>query len=219
MKRVEQMLVILAAAVVLAAPAVAQTTAPAAQTAQPSASAWSIDSAHSAAQFAVRHMMVSTVRGTLGQVSGTIAWDGKDVKTIVADVTIDVAGLDTGVDKRDDHLRSADFFDAATHPKITFKSKKVVAGADGAFKLIGDLTIRGNTKEVTLDVEGPSAPQKIGNAIRTGATASGTINRKDFGLAWNRMIETGGAVVADEVRMTIDIEATRPATAATPSQM
>ena len=180
------------------------------------ANVWTVDPAHSSAQFAVRHMMVSTVRGTLGQVSGTIAWDGKDAKTIQADITIDVAGLDTGVDKRDDHLRSPDFFDAANHPKITFKSKRVVPGAAaGTFKLVGDLTIRGNTKEVTLDVEGPSPPQKMGNNIRSGATAAGAINRREFGLAWNRLIETGGAVVADDVKMTIDIEATRPATPAT----
>ncbi len=179
------------------------------------ANVWTVDPAHSSAQFAVKHMMVSTVRGTLGQVSGTIAWDGKDATTIQADITIDVAGLDTGVDKRDDHLRSPDFFDAANHPKITFKSKRVVPGAAGTFKLVGDLTIRGNTKEVTLDVEGPSSPQKTGDNIRSGATATGTINRREFGLAWNRLIETGGAVVADAVKMTIDIEATRPATPAT----
>ncbi|MBI2221637.1 MAG: YceI family protein [Acidobacteria bacterium] len=188
------------AAAAIAAPAGAQ-----------QADVWTIDAAHSSAQFAVKHMMVSTVRGTLGQLTGTIAWDGRDVKTIRADIAIDVAGLDTGVDKRDEHLRSADFFDAANHPAITFTSKRVVPGAAGAFKLVGDLTIRGNTKEVALEVEGPSAPQKMGNNVRSGATATGTINRKEFGLAWSRLIETGGAVVGDEVRMTIDVEATRPA--------
>jgi polyisoprenoid-binding protein YceI len=202
---VKKTLLALLAAVALVAPAGAQ-----------QADVWTIDSAHTSAQFAVRHMMVSTVRGTLGQVSGAIAWDGKDVKTVQADIAIDVAGLDTGVDKRDDHLRSADFFDAANHPKITFKSKRAIPGAAGTFKLVGDLTIRGNTKEVTLDVEGPSAPQKTGNSIRSGATATGAINRKEFGLAWNRLIETGGAVVADEIKMTIDIEATRPAAPASP---
>lgn len=197
----------LLALVALAGPAAAQTA--------PAAGTWTIDTGHSSAQFAVKHMMVSTVRGTLGPVSGTIAWDGKDLNTLQADVTVDVAGLDTGVDKRDGHLRSADFFDAANHPTITFKSKRVVPGPSGSFKLVGDLTIRGNTKEVTLDVEGPSAPQKVGNSTRTGATATGTINRKEFGLLWNRMIETGGAVVSDDVRMTIDIEVTKPATGGT----
>lgn len=205
----KQTVIAILAAAVLATPAAAQQPAATAQ----ASDTWNIDSSHSSAQFAVRHMMVSTVRGTLGQVSGTIAWDGKDVNTIQTVVTIDVSGLDTGVDKRDDHLRSADFFDAANHPTITFRSKRVVPGAAGSFKLVGDLTIRGNTREITLDVEGPSPPTKAGNSIRSGATATGSIDRKEFGLLWNRMIETGGAVVSDAVKMTIDIEATRPAAA------
>lgn len=205
----------------LVAPAVhlqGQTPAqsPRAQQAAPAPDGWQIDPAHTSAQFAVKHMMVSTVRGTLGRASGRITYDGKDIRSLQAEVTIDVAGLDTGVDKRDDHLRSPDFFDAANHPSITFKSRRVVPGANGAFRLVGDLTIRGNTKEVTLDVEGPSPAQRTDNTYRTGATASGTINRKDFGLLWNALIETGGAVVGDEVRMTIDIEATRE-TSSTPN--
>jgi len=181
--------------------------------AQTAADTWTIDSNHTSAQFAVRHMLVSTVRGKLGKVSGTIKWDGKNVNTIQTDITIDVAGLDTGVEARDNDLRSDNFFNAATYPTIVFRSKKVIPGGNGQFKLVGDLTIRGTTREVTLDVEGPSPAQKTGNDYRTGASATGAINRRDFGLLYNRLLETGGAVVGDEVKITIDLEATRPATA------
>jgi polyisoprenoid-binding protein YceI len=198
----------------MAALAVAALAMPAA--AQTAPDTWTIDSNHSSAQFAVKHMLVSTVRGTLGKVGGAVNWDGKDVRTIQADVTIDVAGLNTGVENRDKDLRSDNFFNVAVYPTIAFKSKRVVPGPAGTFNLVGDLTIRGTTKEITLDVEGPSPPQKTGPSFRTGATASGTINRKDFGLLYNRLLETGGAVVGDVVKMTIDVEATRPATASSP---
>lgn len=172
---------------------------------------WNIDTNHTSAQFAVKHMMVSTVRGTLGAVKGTVRWDGKSPKSAQVDATIDVNGLSTANQKRDDHLRSPDFFDAANHPTITFKSKRIESAGDGRFKLIGDLTIRGNTREVTLDVEGPSPPVKQRNGFRSGASAIGKISRKDFGLLWNNLMETGGAVVGDEVQMTIDIELTKQA--------
>jgi len=168
---------------------------------------WTIDTAHSAAQFAVRHLMVSTVRGQLGPVKGTITWDGKDVKTIAADVTIDVTGLNTRVENRDNHLRSPDFFDAANNPTMTFKSKRAEPAGGGHFRLVGDLTIRGNTHEVVLEVEGPMPPIKQPNSLKTGATATTKISRKAFGLLWNNLMETGGAVVADEVQVQIDLEA------------
>jgi polyisoprenoid-binding protein YceI len=176
------------------------------------ADVWNIDTAHSSAQFAVKHMMVSTVRGTLGPVKGTAEWDGKDIKTLKVDATIDVTGLSTQNEKRDTHLKSADFFDAANHPTITFKSKRVEPAAAGHFKLVGDLTIRGNTHEVALDVEGPSPPMKQRNSYRTGASATGKISRKQFGLQWNNLMETGGAVVGDEVQITIDTELTKQVT-------
>lgn len=175
------------------------------------ADVWTIDPNHSSAQFAARHMLVSTVRGTLGKISGTIQYDGKDVRSISTDVTIDVGGLSTGVDRRDTHLRSADFFDAASHPAITFKSKRVEPAGEGRFKLVGDLTIRGTTQEVALDVEGPMPVLKSRNQLRTGASATGRISRKSFGLLWNNLTETGGAIVGDEIQMTIDIEATKQA--------
>ena len=117
---------------------------------------WAIDGSHSAANFSVRHNVVSTVRGQLGRITGKVEYDGKDIKSVKADVAIDMNGINTQNERRDKHLRSADFFDVANHPTLTFKSKRVEPGAAGKFKLVGDLTIRGNTKEVVLDVEGPS---------------------------------------------------------------
>ena len=149
---------VLAATVFVSAQAPAAPPAPGARPAQAplGPNQWQVDTSHSAANFSVRHLMVSTVRGRLGPITGTIEYDGKDVRTVKADVVIDVNGIDTQNEKRDGHLRSPDFFDAANHPNITFKSKRVEPGTGGAFKLIGDLTIRGTTKEVALDVEAPA---------------------------------------------------------------
>ena len=198
------------AALALALPATtsladgAKTPAPAAA----KAALWEIDSAHTSAQFAVRHLMVSTVRGSFSKVSGTLEYDGKDLATLKADVTIDVASVNTGIEKRDEHLRSADFFDVAKFPTMTFKSKKAEKAGEGKFKLTGDLTIHGVTKEVTLEVEGPAPVVKDpwGNT-KTGATATVKINRTDFGLKWNAVLEAGGVAVGEEVSITIDIEA------------
>lgn len=170
---------------------------------------WRIDSSHSAANFSVRHLMVSTVRGQLGRVSGIVEYDGKDVSSIKADVTIDVNGITTQNEKRDGHLRSPDFFDTATHPTITFKSKRVEPGANGAFKLIGDLTIRGTTKEVVLDADAPSPVVKGMAGFVTGTSATTRIKRLEYGLKYNAMVEAG-PVVGDEVTITIDIEIGRP---------
>ena len=171
---------------------------------------WRIDGNHSAANFSVRHMMVSTVRGQLGRITGTLEYDGKDVQSIKADVSIDVNGITTQNENRDKHLRSDDFFDAANHPTITFKSKRVEPAGEGRFKLVGDLTIRGTTKEVALDVEGPSPIVKTQRGIATGASATTRIKRLEYGLKWNNMVEAG-PVVSDEVSITIDLEANRPA--------
>jgi polyisoprenoid-binding protein YceI len=170
---------------------------------------WTIDTNHSSAGFSVRHLMVSTVRGTLGPVKGTIDYDGKSIESIKADVTIDVSGVNTGNQSRDNDLRSADgLFEISKFPTVTFKSKRVMTGAAGTFKLVGDLTVHGVTREVTLDVEGPSAPIKQGPMLRVGASATTTINRKDFGLSYNRMVEAA-PVVSDDVKITIDVEATK----------
>jgi polyisoprenoid-binding protein YceI len=195
-------------AMCLAAPALAQPpAAPAKSQAQPAAgNTWRVDSAHSSAGFSVKHMMVSTVRGTLGPISGTVEYDGKDVASIRADITIDVRKINTGNEARDKDLRDGGFFEVAKYPTMTFKSKRVEPGTPGQFRLVGDLTMHGVTKEVTLDVEGPSQAVKVQNGgLKVGATATTKINRREFGLNYNSLIEAG-AVVGDDVTVTIDIE-------------
>ena len=189
----------------------AQSAAPAQSQAKPQLgpNQWAVDASHSAANFSVRHMMVTTVRGQLGPITGTVEYDGKDVTSVKADVRIDVNGINTQNAKRDGHLRSDDFFDAANHPAITFKSTRVEPGSAGTFKLIGDLTIRGTAKEIALNVEGPTPPVKGMGGVRIGATATTKINRLEYGLKWNSMVEAG-PVVSDEVSITIDLELTRP---------
>jgi polyisoprenoid-binding protein YceI len=177
------------------------------------APAWQIDSAHSAAQFAVTHMMVSKVRGQFNKLSGTVNWDGKTFGSASVDIVIDAASIDTREPKRDDHLRSGDFFDAAKFPTITFKSSRIEPAGDGKLKMAGDMTIRGVTRPVVFEVSGPTAAIKdTSGAARVGASATTTINRKDFGLSWNRALDAGGVVVGDDVAVTVDIElVSRPA--------
>ena len=180
------------------------------------ASVWEIDSAHTSAQFAIRHLMVSTVRGDFRKVSGKVNLDEQDVTNSTVEATIDVASINTGIAKRDDHLRSPDFFDVAKHPAMTFKSKKIQKGAsDGNYKITGDLTLHGVTKEVVLDFEGNLKPVKSpqGKTL-IGGMATTKINRKDFGLTWNAALETGGVAVGEEVTITIDIEMTQAGSAA-----
>jgi polyisoprenoid-binding protein YceI len=196
----------IAAAAVLTIPVLAQTPA-----GQPAAgpNTWTVDTAHSSAGFSVKHMMVSTVRGTLGPVKGTIEYDGKSVESVKVDISIDVAAINTGNSNRDNDLKSANFFDVTKYPTATFKSKRVEPGAQGRFKLVGDLTMHGVTKEVVLNVEGPSAAIKTQQGgQKIGASATTTLNRKDFGLTYNSLIEAG-PVVGDEVQVTIDIEANK----------
>jgi polyisoprenoid-binding protein YceI len=171
---------------------------------------YSIDPAHTSAQFAVKHLMVSTVRGTLGKVNGTVEYDPSDISKTKIEATIDVAGLSTQVQQRDDHLRSPEFFDAAKFPTIKYVSKSVTAGAAGRLKVVGDLTIKGVTKEVVLDVEGPSAPLKDQRGTRVGASATTKINRMDYGVNWNRVM-SGGLTVGEEVSINIDLELVAPA--------
>ena len=173
------------------------------------AATWQIDPAHSAAQFAVRHMMVSTVRGEFGGVKGTVEYDPAQPGRSAVEVTIDATTLNTREAKRDAHLKSADFFEVEKFPAITFKSKRVESAGQGKLRLIGDLTMKGVTKEVVLDVEGPTQEVTMRNMARTGASATGKLNRKDFGLNWNRTLDAGGVVVGDEVSITIDVEMIR----------
>ena len=175
---------------------------------------WRIDPSHSAASFSVRHNVVSTVRGQLGAISGTIEYDGKDVRSVKADVAIDVTKINTQNQGRDAHLRRDDFFNVEQYPNMTFRSKRVEPGTEGRFKLVGDLTIRDKTNEVVLDVEGPApivtAKRGERTIVLTGASATTKISRKAFGVLWNNMIEMM-PVVGDEVTVTIDLELQRPA--------
>ena len=178
------------------------------------AASWNLDPAHTSVQFSVRHLMVSTVRGAFGKVSGTVQADEQDPTRSKIEATIDAASIDTRIEKRDAHLKSADFLDVAKYPTITFVSKKIERAGQDHFKVTGDLTLHGVTREVTLDVEGPTTEIKdpMGKT-RAGALATTTINRKDFGLAWNQALEAGGVAVGDEVKITIDVEATKQAAA------
>ena len=171
-----------------------------------SAQTWNIDPAHSSASFTVKHMMVSNVHGRFGKVEGTLVYDGKNLAAASVDARIDATTITTDNEKRDAHLKSPDFFDVAGNPTITFKSKRAEAVGDGKFKLIGDLTMRGTTKEVVLDVEGPTDPVTVQNSQRVGVTATTTLNRKDYGVSWSRAMDGGGYVVSDDVRVTIELE-------------
>jgi polyisoprenoid-binding protein YceI len=170
---------------------------------------WNIDPAHSAAQFQVKHLMISTVRGEFGKMSGSIQFDGKSFLTVKADASIDTASINTREPKRDDHLRSADFFDAANYPKITFKSKRVEEVRGGNFRLIGDLTMRGVTREIALKVEATPVIKGMSGESRIGAHATAVLNRQNYGVKWNRAIDAGGVVVSDEVQITLDLELIR----------
>ena len=173
----------------------------------PSPTQWQIDPAHSAAHFSVRHLMISNVRGEFGKVSGNVVLDPSDLTKSTVEVIVDATTIDTREPQRDEHLRSADFFDVANHPAITFRSKQITAAGAGRFKVTGDLTIRGVTRAVTFDVDGPTPPVKDpwGN-VRAGVSATAKINRKDFGLVWNALTEAGGIVVGDEVSITFEAE-------------
>jgi polyisoprenoid-binding protein YceI len=168
---------------------------------------WKIDPNHTAAQFSVRHMGISTVRGAFTKVSGSVEYDPSNVAKSSVEAAIETASVDTRVEMRDNDLRSANWFDAAKYPTITFKSKSVQSAGEGKLKIVGDLTIHGVTKEVTLDVDGPSAPvtDPKGNS-HVGASATTKINRKDFGVGTN-------PAVGDEITITIDTELVKAAPA------
>jgi polyisoprenoid-binding protein YceI len=172
----------------------------------PAQSTWTFDSSHSAAQFQVKHLMISTVRGEFAKMSGKATFDGKNYSTLKVEAAIEVSSINTREPKRDEHLRSADFFDAAAYPIITFKSKQVQDVQGNKFKLYGDLTMRGVTKPVVLDVEATPVVKGMRNENRIGAQATTKLNRQDFGIKWNRTLDSGGVVVGDEVRIVIDLE-------------
>jgi polyisoprenoid-binding protein YceI len=174
------------------------------------ASDWDIDSAHSTVGFGVKHMMVSTVHGSFGKYTGTVKLDEADIAKSQVHLEIDATSITTGNDKRDEHLKSPDFFDVAHFPKLVFDATRVErVGSDG-LNLTGNLTIKNVTKPVVLVVSGLSGEVKDPwGGIRRGATATTKINRKDFGLVWNKGLETGGVVVGDEITIQLEVELTK----------
>lgn len=172
----------------------------------PTRTAWTIDAAHSEVGFAVKHLMISTVRGRFVSVSGTVEFGEGDYADASVDVTIDAASIDTREEKRDAHLRSADFLDVERFPTLTFKSRRVRAITGDAFQLVGDLTIRDITREVVLDVEVEGFQKDPWGHQKAGFSASTTVNRRDFGLTWNAALETGGVLVADEIKISLDVQ-------------
>ena len=180
-------------AVLTAGPALAQT--------------WQIDSAHSRAHFAVRHLGISDIRGDFGRVTGTVEYDGKDLTKARITATIDVSSITTRVQKRDEHLKTADFFDVANHPTMTFVSTAIAPAGNGRYRMTGNLTMRGVTKPVTLDLVPPAGPvTDHQGTVKIGAAASGTINRKDFGVNYHQVLPDGTLGVADLIQIQIDVE-------------
>ena len=169
------------------------------------ASTWNVDASHSTAGFAVRHMMISKTRGQFNKVTGKVNLDDKDVTKSTVEASIDVASIDTNEPKRDEHLRSPDFFDVAKFPNMTFKSTKVEKAGAG-LKIAGELSMHGVTKPVTFETAVTEPTKNPGGMTVRGVEAKTKISRKDFGLTWNKALETGGVVVGDEVEITLDVE-------------
>lgn len=172
---------------------------------------WNIDSAHSGINFSVRHMVVSKVRGRFAKYTGSVRLDEKDLTRSTLEAEIDVSSIDTGTPQRDEHLRSSDFFDVERFPTLGYRSQRIEKLSDERYRVLGELTIRGVTREVPLLVEyGGRAIDPWGNE-RAGFVARASLDRKDFGLGWNQVLETGGVIVGDRVDIDIEIEVVRAA--------
>jgi polyisoprenoid-binding protein YceI len=174
--------------------------------AAPARTPWTIDAAHTNVEFSVRHLMITTVKGRFADVSGTVATDDVDPASGEVDITIGVASIDTREPQRDAHLRSADFFDAEKFPVIAFKGTQIENVRGGNFQLVGNLTMHGVTREVTLDVTSEGRVKDPWGGERAGFAATGKIRRSDFGLTWNQVLEAGGVAVGDEVKISLDVE-------------
>ena len=172
----------------------------------PAKTTWAIDPAHSHVEFGVRHLMISTVKGRFADVQGTVVGSDDSFRDAVVDITIGVASIDTRQADRDTHLRSADFFEVEKFPAMTFKSTRVEPKGDDEFRVAGQLTIRGITKEVSLDVTSEGRGKDPWGGERAGFSATAKINRRDFGLTWNQVLEAGGFAVGDEIKISIDVE-------------
>jgi polyisoprenoid-binding protein YceI len=174
---------------------------------QTSATTWNIDPVHSVAEFKVKHMMISNVKGQFPKVTGSLTLDESDLTESQVEASFEAASIETRDAQRDAHLKSADFFDVEKYPTLSFKSTRVKAVREGELTVEGDLTIHGVTRKAVFTVEGPSSPAKDpwGNT-RVAVSATTKINRKDFGLTWNATVETGGILVGDEVTITLDVQ-------------
>jgi polyisoprenoid-binding protein YceI len=168
---------------------------------------WNLDPVHTHIGFSVKHMMVTTVRGQFRAYRGTVRLDPKDFARSSFEGEVDVASIDTGVADRDTHLRSNDFFDAPNHPKIKFNSSRIEPKGEGEFVVHGDITIRGVTRPIALDVEFHGTSKNPYGKTVAGLTASGTLNRKDFGVSFNALLETGGVAVGEKVKLEVEVEA------------
>jgi polyisoprenoid-binding protein YceI len=177
------------------------------QVSAPTTSTWSIDPVHSHAQFKVKHMMISNVKGEFSGITGSLILDGTEIAKSQVTVSIDATTINTRDAQRDGHLKSADFFDVEKFPVLTFTSTSISKQADGELAVAGDLSLHGVTRNVVFHVDGPSASVKDpwGNT-RMGLSATTRINRKDFGLTWNSTLETGGLLVGDEVAIALEVE-------------
>src|SRR5215813_1858406 len=175
---------------------------------QATTTTWNLDPAHTTAEFKVKHMMITNVRGQFSGITGNITLDESDTTKSTVEASIPSASINTREAERDTHLKSADFFDVEKFPALTFASTRVTKAGEGELEVEGDLTIHGVTRKVTFAVEGPTPPGKDpwGN-LRIGLSATTKINRKDFGLMWNAALETGGFLVVDQVTITVDVEA------------
>ena len=167
---------------------------------------WDFDPAHSAAHFSVRHMMVSTVRGEFGKISGWVKLDPSDPSRTSVEASIDAGSINTREPQRDAHLKSPDFFDVAKFPTIDFTSTRIVKTGSETYELTGQLTLHGVAREITLTVESDGETKDPWGKVRRGASATGKLNRRDFGLNWNQALEAGGVLVGDEVKISIDVE-------------
>jgi polyisoprenoid-binding protein YceI len=170
---------------------------------------YEIDPAHTRLGFVARHAMVSKVRGSIPGATGRLHLDGQDPTRSSAEVSVPMEHITTDQPQRDEHLRSADFFDVKSHPDLTFRSTRVEVKKDDQFRLIGDLSIRGMTREVALDVEFTGAETDPFGNFRVGFEATGEISRKEWGITWNTVLETGGVMIGDKIKLELDVEATR----------
>jgi polyisoprenoid-binding protein YceI len=175
---------------------------------------WTIDPTHTLVEFSAKHMMITTVKGRFADVSGAIHVDGTHPDRSSVEVELDAASIDTRTEQRDQHLRSADFLDVETHPKVTFRSTRIEGAyrAPGdTFRVFGDLTIRGTTKEIALEATFEGTGKDPWGGERASFSATGKIDRRDFGLTWNAALETGGVLVSNEIRIAVEAQAVKAA--------